>query len=77
MHTGQLGSLNEVLRFYNRGFIRRATLSPEMRNVRAGGGRDIIAFLQTLSSPIPAELVRLQEALDLRTRAEGGALPSP
>ena len=33
MHTGQLGSLNEVLRFYNRGFERRATLSPEMRNV--------------------------------------------
>jgi cytochrome c peroxidase len=72
MHTGQLGSLNEVLRFYNRGFTRRSTLSPEMRNVRTRGGRDIIAFLQSLSSPVPAELVRLQEALERQTRMDAG-----
>jgi len=65
MHTGALASLNDVLRFYTRGFDRRrATLSPEMRNVRAGGGRDIIAFLQTLTSPLPAELLQRQEALE-------------
>lgn len=68
MHTGELGSLDDVLRFYNRGFERRATLSPEMRNVRARGGRDIIAFLQTLTSPIPPALLRQQEALDLKVR---------
>lgn len=69
MHAGQLGSLNEVLRFYNRGFERRATLSPEMRNVRARGGRDIIAFLQTLTTPMPPELLKLQETLDGQRRA--------
>ena len=68
MHTGQVGTLNDVLRHYNRGFVRRATLSPEMANVRARGGRDIIAFLETLSSPAPADLVRLQQALDRQTR---------
>jgi len=73
LHTGELASLNDVLRFYNRGFDRRrATLSPEMRNVRARGGRDIIEFLQTLTSQAPTELVQLQEALDEQTRAKGG-----
>ncbi len=73
LHTGELASLNDVLRFYDRGFDRRrATLSPEMRNVRARGGRDIIAFLQTLTSPTPPELVRLQEVLDEQVRAKGG-----
>lgn len=38
-----------------------------MRNVRAGsGGRDVIAFLQTLTSPMPPELMRLQEALEVQ-----------
>ena len=68
MHDGQFSSLNQVLRHYNR-FVRRATLSPEMRNVRARGGRDIIAFLQSLTSPVPPELVRLQETLEKQTRA--------
>jgi cytochrome c peroxidase len=85
MHTGQLASLGDVLRFYTRGFDRRrVTLSPEMRNVRAGGGRDIIAFLQTLTSPMPPELLRLQEALDQQNHKEyskaadaGGGLPTP
>ena len=72
MHTGQLGSLGEVLRFYNRGFDRRrATLSPEMRNVRARGAGDIIAFLQTLTSPTPPKLLQLQETLDQQTRPSG------
>lgn len=65
MHTGGFVSLQQVLRFYNNGFIRRPTLAPEMRNVRAGrGGGDIIAFLQTLSSPMPAELIEAQDYLD-------------
>jgi cytochrome c peroxidase len=69
LHTGELASLNDVLRFYNRGFDRRrATLSPEMRNVRTRGGQDIVAFLRTLTSPTPPELVRLQEALDRQTK---------
>jgi len=74
MHTGDLGSLGEVLRFYNRGFVIRDTLAPEMNNVRAGGGGAIIAFLETLTSPTPPELVRLQEALDRQTR--GGGTPA-
>jgi cytochrome c peroxidase len=75
MHTGQLQNLGQVLRFYNRGFgfQRRATLSPEMRNVRARGGQDIIAFLQTLTTPTPPELVRLQESLEQRVVATAGA----
>ena len=68
MHDGQLGSLNQVLRHYRR-FERRTTLSPEMRNVRTGRANDIIAFLQTLTSPAPAELVKLQESLEKQTRA--------
>lgn len=49
------------------GRTRATTLSPEMRNVRAGsGGRDVIAFLQTLTSPMPPELMRLQEALEVQ-----------
>jgi cytochrome c peroxidase len=67
MHDGQLASLNQVLRHYRR-FERRATLSPEMRNVRTGRANDIIAFLETLTSPAPPELVKLQEALDARVR---------
>lgn len=70
MHTGQLNGLNDVVRFYNRGFDRRrATLSPEMRNVRARGGRDLIAFLETLTTPMPPELLKLQEAMDGQRRA--------
>ena len=72
MHTGELASLQDVLRFYRR-FTRRDTLSPEMRNVRTRGAGDIIAFLQTLTSPTPPELVRLQEALDRQTGRPGGA----
>ena len=68
MHDGQLASLNQVLRHYRR-FERRATLSPEMRNVRTGRANDIVAFLQTLSSPAPAELVKLQETLEKQTKA--------
>ncbi|MBV9549618.1 MAG: tryptophan tryptophylquinone biosynthesis enzyme MauG [Alphaproteobacteria bacterium] len=72
MHTGQLSSLQQVLRFYNRGFgfQRRATLSPEMRNVRARGGQDIIAFLQTLTTPVAPELVRMQEELERKTKLD-------
>lgn len=73
MHTGQLENLGEVLRFYNRSFARRATLSPEMANVRVRGSRDIIAFLETLSSPAPVKLVQLQEALDLQTHRSDGS----
>jgi cytochrome c peroxidase len=69
MHTGQLNGLGDVLRFYNRGFERRATLSPEMRNVRARGGRDLIAFLETLTTPMPPELLRLQAAMGAQPRA--------
>jgi cytochrome c peroxidase len=68
MHDGQLGSLNQVLRHYRR-FERRATLSPEMRNVRTGRANDIVAFLETLTSPTPPELVRLQETLEKQVRA--------
>jgi len=66
-----LGSLQDVLRHYRR-FTRRDTLSPEMRNVRTRGAGDIIAFLQTLSSPTPPELARLQETLDRQTHRNGG-----
>ncbi len=72
MHTGLLGSLRDVLRVYNNRRAARGTLSPEMRNVRVRGAGDIIAFLETLTSPTPPELVRLQEALDRRTRQDGG-----
>ena len=64
MHDGHLATLNAVLRFYDRGFERRATLAPEMRNVRARGGRDIVTFLETLTTPMLPELLGLQEALD-------------
>ena len=77
MHTGELVSLGDVLRFYNRGFERRATLSPEMRNVRARGGGDIIAFLQTLTSPASPELLQLQAALDHQTRVTASTASTP
>lgn len=67
MHTGEIATLQDVMRHY-RQFIRRDTVSPEMRNVRTRGTGDIIAFLETLTSPPPADLVRLQEALDRQTR---------
>jgi cytochrome c peroxidase len=67
MHNGQTGSLGGVLQLY-RDFARRPTLSPEMRNVRTGASRDIIAFLETLTSPTPPELIRLQEELDRKTQ---------
>jgi cytochrome c peroxidase len=67
MHTGEIGTLQGVLQQYRR-FIRRDTLSPEMRNVRTRGGGDIVAFLETLTSPASADLIRLQDALDRQTR---------
>lgn len=74
MHTGRLASLRDVLRFYNRRSVARPSLAPELRNVRVRGGGDIIAFLQTLTSPTPPELVRLQEALERRS---GKGAPAP
>ncbi len=65
MHTGQFASLRQVIRHYD-DFERRASLSPKMRNVRVGRGANIIAFLETLTSPTPPELIRLQEELDRR-----------
>ena len=64
-----------MLRHYD-DFERRASLSPEMRNVRVRGGGDIIAFLQTLTSPTPPELIRLQEALDRKVRPAPGVIAS-
>ena len=69
MHTGQFSSLRQVLRHYDDDFVNRPSLSPKMRNVRVGRGADVIAFLETLTSPTPPELVRLQEALDRATPA--------
>jgi hypothetical protein len=40
-----------------------------MRNVRARGGRDLIAFLETLTTPMPPELLRLQAAMGAQPRA--------
>ena len=72
MHNGRLSTLAQVVEFYNGDFIRRSTLAPEMSRVRVGGNAtDIFEFLLTLTSPMPTELVRLQDALDAKTGAPG------
>jgi cytochrome c peroxidase len=70
MHNGIIPKLDDVVWFYQRNFILREPLSPEMAKVRPGDRYDLAAFLETLTSPIPTELVSLQEALERKIKAD-------
>jgi cytochrome c peroxidase len=52
MHDGSLKTLDEVIDHYDRGFVQRPSLAPEMKqlNLSARDKKDLIAFLDTLSS---------------------------
>ncbi len=55
MHNGTIASLTDVVRHYNDGFTFRPSLSVEMHRLKLNTQEieDIVAFLQTLSSPDP------------------------
>lgn len=52
MHDGSVGTLDAVLRHYSNGFVKRASLSPEMHRLDLTDDEiaDLAAFLRTLSS---------------------------
>lgn len=54
MHDGSLPDLSAVVDHYNDGFIRRPSLSEEMRPLQLSPGerKDLVAFLQSLSAPV-------------------------
>ena len=53
MHNGSVGDLDAVVRHYEDGFIRRPSLSADMKPFKLTDGerRDLIAFMETLTSP--------------------------
>ena len=59
MHNGSLKTLNEVIRHYEDGFVKRPSLSPLMLTVSltAEERQDLIAFLGSLSSKDPLPVV--------------------
>lgn len=58
MHDGSLATLDDVIRHYERGGIKRPTLADDMPKglkLTDGERRDLLAFLDTLSSETPPE----------------------
>jgi cytochrome c peroxidase len=55
MHDGSVRTLEDAVRFYNDGFVRRASLSREIRplGLTPSEVRDIATFLRTLTSNDP------------------------
>lgn len=53
MHDGSLATLEQVIDHYDNGFVRRASLSHEMKPLKltAQEKADLLAFLRTLSGP--------------------------
>jgi cytochrome c peroxidase len=52
MHDGSVETLDDVVRHYDTGFVRRPSLSPEMRPLGLSGedAADLITFMRTLTS---------------------------
>jgi cytochrome c peroxidase len=66
MHDGSVASLPAVVRHYDNGFVRRASLSAEMRPLRLDDAEiaDLVAFLHTLTSkddPVAVPVLPAQE----------------
>jgi cytochrome c peroxidase len=59
MHDGSVQTLEDVVRFYSDGFVRRASLSREIRPLELTPSevRDIATFLKTLTSSDPPVIV--------------------
>ena len=56
MHDGSIATLENVIDHYNRGgVVHRASLSPEIKplDLTSGEKQDLLAFLETLTSPDP------------------------
>ena len=56
MHNGSVRTMTEVIRHYDRGFVQRASLSSEVHalHLTETDVRDLVAFMQTLTSKDPA-----------------------
>ena len=56
MHDGSVQSLEAVVRFYNDGFVRRPSLSREIKALGLTPAEidDVVAFMRTLTSADPA-----------------------
>ena len=59
MHDGSLGSLRDVLEFYNRGGVPNETLDPLIRPLGLSEAEidDLLAFLKTLTGSNVVALV--------------------
>lgn len=70
MHTGKIKTLEAVIDHYDHGFIRRPTLSPILMplNLSPKQKGDLLAFLNTLSSPIDKSLIAEAEAAEARIK---------
>jgi cytochrome c peroxidase len=76
MHNGAARTLDSMVAFYDT-FARRPTLAPEMQFVSIRASDDLIAFLRTLTTPVPEDLVRDQEALERITSKRVGKPAAP
>lgn len=58
MHDGSLSTLDDVIRHYDGGFVRRDSLSEIIQplNLTASERLDLIAFLNSLNSAVPSQL---------------------
>ena len=56
MHNGSVCTMTEVIQHYDRGFVQRASLSSEIQplHLTETQVRDLVAFMQTLTSKDPA-----------------------
>ncbi|MGO9483295.1 MAG: cytochrome-c peroxidase [Rhodomicrobium sp.] len=59
MHNGSLKTLNDVIDHYDHGFVKRPSLSDDIKPLYLTGQEkgDLVAFLQTLTSKDPAVTV--------------------
>lgn len=72
MHDGQIGTLAEVVEFYNRGGGPRPSRDPFLKplNLSAEEQSDLVAFLETLSGTLPDEPRPELPSYELRSPGE-------
>lgn len=67
MHNGVLSTLEDVVAFYNNGGVANELLDPLIRPLGLNGSEqaDLVAFLQSLTSPVVAAIVRRAQSIEI------------
>ena len=65
MHNGSLSTLDEVVAFYDTGGVANELLDPLLRalHLNATERAELVAFLQSLTSPAVSKLVEQAQAI--------------